>query len=195
MWSYITYFWRECWIFQQILWSFQVFFFQLGKYFSVILDSFALKLFSKHIILNFELVDNLILEHMIGIWIFYFKSEISFRLVDHFGLILCDSFREIFDNRVVVFILLWNNKFVSESFIIFFVLFNFLFKNGIFLLWEFELLLFSFKLKFKRGEFLVECFWGLLWLGLFDSESGKKFLFFEHKWILLVKLVAQLFVL
>lgn len=139
------------------------------------------------------MVDNLILEYVIGIWIFYFKSEISLRLVDHFGFILCDSFREIFDNRVVVLILLWNNKFVSESFIIFFVLFDFLFKDGIFLLWEFELLLFSFKLKLERREFFVECFWGLFRLGLFDSESREKFLFFKYKWILFVKFIVEFF--
>lgn len=146
--SYVTNFGRKCWIFQQILWSFQVLFFQLGKDFSVKLDSFTLKLFPKHIILNFELVDNLVLEHMVSIWIFNFKGEVSLRLIDHFGFILSDSFGKIFDNRVIVLILLWDNKFVSESFIIFFVLFDFLFEDGILLLWEFELLLFGFKLKF-----------------------------------------------
>jgi len=43
---------------------------------------------------------------MIGIWIFNFKGEISLRLIDHFGFILSNSFGKIFDDRVVVLILL-----------------------------------------------------------------------------------------
>lgn len=165
----------------------------MSKYLSVILNTFSLKLLSEHVILYFELVDNLVFKYMICIWIFNFKGEISLWLIDHFGFIFCNSFREIFYNRVVIFILLWNNKFVSESFIIFFVLFYFLFKDSIFLLWEFKLLLLSFELKFEWRKFLVESFRGLLSLGLFESEGWEEFFFFEDKWVLLVEFIAELF--
>lgn len=184
--SDISYFWRESRVLQQVLWSLKILLLQLSKYFSIILNTFSFKLLSEHIILNFKLVYNLIFKNMICIRIFYFKSKISLWLINHFRFILSNSFGKIFYNRVIVLVLLWDNKFISEGFIIFFILFYFLFKNNIFLFREFELLLFSLELKFEWGKFFIKCFGWLLGLGLFEPESGKEFFFFEYEWVLLI---------
>lgn len=157
------------------------------------LNAFAFKLFSQHFILYLQLVHDLIFKNMIGLWIFDFESKVSFRLIYHFRFILCDSFGKILNDRVVVFILLRNNKFISKCFIIFFVLFDFLLQNGILLLWKFELLLFGFELKLNRGNLVIKCFSRLLRLVLFDSECGEEFLFFDNKWGLLIKFIVEFF--
>lgn len=37
------------------------------------------------------MVDDLVFEHMVGLLVFDFEAEVSFWLVDHFGLVLSNS--------------------------------------------------------------------------------------------------------
>ncbi len=94
------------------------------------------------------MVDDLIFEDVICFCVFDFEAEIPFGLVDHFGFVLGNSFGKVFDDWIVVFILLGYDELISKVFVILFVFLDLLLKNDVLFLRKFQLLVFSLDLKF-----------------------------------------------